>query len=32
MAFVKLAKNKTRIWPKNLNPGEPTEHLRGVND
>lgn len=31
-AFVKLAKNKTRIWPKNENPNEPTEHQRGVND
>jgi NTP pyrophosphatase (non-canonical NTP hydrolase) len=31
-AFWKLAKNKTRIWVRNPNPDEPTEHTRGVND
>lgn len=32
MAFWKLAKNKTRVWVRSVNPDEPTEHLRGVND
>jgi hypothetical protein len=31
-AFVKLAKNKTRIWPKPTKSDEPIEHQRGVND
>jgi NTP pyrophosphatase (non-canonical NTP hydrolase) len=31
-AFVKLAKNKTRIWPTPTKSDEPVEHQRGVND
>jgi NTP pyrophosphatase (non-canonical NTP hydrolase) len=31
-AFVKLAKNKTRIWPTPTKSDEPVEHQRGIND
>ena len=32
MAFVKLAKNKLRTWPKPSTNNEPIEHVRGLHD
>lgn len=32
-AFLKLEKNKKRVWPKpNFSTDEPVEHVRGIND